>query len=139
MASLIGTGPSFPYNVSESGGLMYVTDVDKIDQSLFILFETPIGSRLMLPNFGSNINKYRFDPLDAVLLEKLRYVITDDIKKWEPRISLVSIEFLTDSKLIDNSILYISITYTVISTNVTHNYVYPYKLESYETDYTNKL
>lgn len=139
MASLLGTGPSFPYNVSDSGGLKYVTDLDKIDQSLFILFETPIGSRLMLPNFGSSINKYRFDPLDSVLLEKLRYSITEDIKKWEPRISLVSVEFFSDSQSIDNSTLYISITYRVINTNVTHNYVYPYKLGSYDTDYTNRL
>lgn len=135
MASLIGTGPSFPYNVSNSGGLEYISEIDKINQGLFILFETPIGARLMLPEFGSSINKYRFDPIDSILLEKLRYAITEDIKKWEPRISLTSIEFLADSTAIDNSTVYISITYKVISTNVSANYVYPYKLEAYSESY----
>lgn len=133
MASLIGNGPSFPYNVNTRGGLTYVEGLDKIDQSLFILFETPIGDRLMLPEFGSSINKYRFDPIDTVLFEKLRYAITEDIRKWEPRISLTSIEFLADNQAIDNNTVYISITYKVINTNVSHNYVYPYKVETYNS------
>lgn len=137
MSSLLGTGPSFPYNVSESGGLKYVSDLEKIDQSLFILFNTRKGSRLMLPGYGSDLHKYRFDPLDNILLEKLRHTITEDITNWEPRIILTSIEFLSDSQAIDNSILYISITYKVIRTNVSHNYVYPYKLESYDATYAN--
>lgn len=139
MASLIGNGPSFPYNLSSKGGLDYVSDIDRIDQSLFILFETQKGSRLMLPEFGSDIHKYRFDPLDQVLIEKLRYTITEDIRKWEPRISISSIEFLADNLAIDNSILYISITYNIISTNVSHNYVYPYKLEPYSEVYENDI
>lgn len=132
MASLIGSGPSFPYNVSPTGGLMYVKDIDRINQSLFIIFETRKGSRLMLPNFGSDLYKYKFDPLDTVLMEKIRYTITQDIKNWEPRISLTSIEFFADDKAIDNNTLYVSITYTIISTNVQANYVYPYRLESYD-------
>ena len=139
MSSLIGQGPSFPYNASESGGLQYTSDLDRIDQSLFIILETPIGSKLMMPNFGSTINQYRFDPLDDVLIQKLRYAITEDIKKWEPRIELTGLDFYADSQAIDNSTLYVSITYRVISTNVEHNYVYPYKLGSYDPEYVNSL
>lgn len=131
--SILGKGPSFPYNLSQSGGLSYTEDIARINQSLFILFETPKGSRLMMPEFGSDIRKYRFDPLDRVLMERLRYTITEDIKRWEPRISLSSIEFLADDQAIDNSTLYISITYRIINTSVSANYVYPYKLESYNT------
>ena len=131
--SLLGRGPSFPLNRSDTGGLAYTEDIDRINQSLFLIFETPKGSRLMMPEFGSDLRKYRFDPLDTVLMERLRYTITEDIKRWEPRISLVGIEFLADSAAIDNNILYISITYNIINTAVSTNYVYPYKLETYDS------
>lgn len=131
--NLIGKGPSFPYNISETGGLSYKDGIDRINQSLFLIFETPKGSRLMLPEFGSDLHKYRFDPLDTVLMERLRYTITEDIKRWEPRISLTSIEFLADDIAIDNSTLYISINYNIINTTVEGNYVYPYKLSTYDT------
>lgn len=133
-SSLIGKGPSFPYNTSERGGLEYTDSINRINHSLFLIFETPKGSRLMMPEFGSDLRKYRFDPLDLVLMERVRYTITEDIKRWEPRISLTSIEFLTDADMIDNSILYVSITYTIINTKVSGNYVYPYKIGTYPAD-----
>lgn len=131
--NLLGRGPSFPYNQSSSKGLSYTEDITRINQSLFLIFETPKGSRLMMPEFGSDLPKYRFDPLDRVLLERIRYTINEDVKRWEPRINLVSIEFLAEAQDIDNSTLYISLTYRIINTPVEANYVYPYKLETYDT------
>lgn len=131
--SLLGRGPAFPFSRSETGGLSYKEDIERINQSLFILFETPKGDRLMMPEFGSDLSKYRFDPLDKVLMERIRYTITEDIRRWEPRISLTSIEFLADQNAIDNSTLYISISYRIINTDVIANYVYPYKLSTYDT------
>lgn len=133
ISSLLGRGPSFPYNKSASGGLQYTEDIERINQSLFLIFETPKGSRLMMPEFGSDLRKYRFDPLDKILMERIRYTITEDIKRWEPRISLTSIEFLADNLAIDNSTLYISISYRIINSTVSANYVYPYKLSTYDT------
>ena len=131
--NIIGRGPSFPYNASHTGGLQYTEEINRINHSLFLIFETPKGSRLMMPEFGSDIRKYRFDPLDTILMERLRYTITEDVKRWEPRIALTSIEFLADHEAIDNSTLYISISYRIINTAVSANYVYPYKLSSYDT------
>lgn len=131
--SLLGRGPSFPYNLSDQGGLAYTDDITRINQSLFILFETPKGDRLMMPEFGSNLYRYKFDPLDRVLMEKIRYTISEDVKRWEPRINLTSIEFLTENSMVDNSILYVSLSYRIINSDVEANYVYPYKLYTYET------
>lgn len=131
--SLIGKGPSFPLNKSTFGGLDYTEEIDRINQSLFLIFETPKGSRLMMPEFGSDLRKYRFDPLDRVLMERIRYTITEDIKRWEPRIVLTSIEFLADEDNIANNTLYVSISYRIINTPVTANYVYPFQLSSYDT------
>lgn len=132
--SLLGVGPAFPYNRSITGGVETSEGLQRINQSLFIIFETPKGSRLMMPEFGSDLRKHRFDPLDRVLMERVRYIITEDIRRWEPRISVSSIEFLTDDVYVEQNILYVSINYKVISTNVMGNYVYPYKLETYDTN-----
>ena len=131
--SLLGRGPSFPLNRSERGGLKYTEELERINQSLFIIFETPKGSRLMLPEFGSDLWKYRFDPLDSVLLEKIRYTITKDVERWEPRILITKIDFLSSDQDIDNNILYVSLDYQLINAEVTGNYVYPYKRETYNS------
>jgi len=131
---IIGSGIRFPIVPNNNKGVATSIYLDRINQSLSILFSTPKGSRLMLPDFGSDIYKYRFDPLDRVLMEKLRYTITEDIRRWEPRIRLNSVEFLTDDHFIENSTLYISIYYSILNTPVTGNYVYPYRLVSYPTN-----
>ena len=131
--NLIGRGLSYPINSSETKGVTYSEDIERINQSLYIIFTTPIGTRLMMPSFGSDINKFRFDPLDTVLMENLRYSITESIRRWEPRVTVTAIEFLTDKSLIDQSILYISITYHIIDANVEGNFVFPYKLSTYDT------
>lgn len=134
MSTLIGKGPAFPYNKSSTGGLAYSEDIERINHSLFILFETPKYTRLMMPEFGSDLRKYRFDPLDRVLMERVRYTITEDIKKWEPRISLTGIEFLSEKDGLEPNVLYVSISYRIINTAVDANYVYPYKLGTYDTN-----
>ena len=58
---LLGKGLRFPFTVNSKGGVLYNEWIDRINQSLFILFETPKGSRLMQPEWGSDIEKYRFD------------------------------------------------------------------------------
>lgn len=132
--SLIGRGPSFPYNRSKSGGLKYTEDIERINHSLHLILSTPKGSRLMMPEFGSDIYKYQFDPLDSVLMERLRYTITQDVSRWEPRISLISVEFNYDSESVNNSTLYVMINYRLINSEVEANFVYPYKLSTYDTN-----
>lgn len=129
---LIGKGPKFPFTPSANNGVSSSESVDRINQSLFILFKTNKGSRLMMPHFGSDLYKYRFDPYDNILIVKLRETIFNDVKMWEPRITIDSINFYDSDHAKDNNILYISIDYTIISTEVKGNYVFPYQREVYE-------
>lgn len=127
---LIGRGLSFPFSANSVGTIETAEEIERINQSLFMIFETPKGSRLMMPEFGSDLHKYRFDPLDDALIEGLKYTITKDIEKWEPRVIVNEVSFLTDE---DNSRVYVSVDYTIINTTVTANYVYPYQISSYDT------
>ena len=135
--NLIGKGVKYPFVPNKSKGVSKNEWIDRINQSLSIIFSTSKGTRLMNPEFGSDIEKYRFDPFDNILLDKLEVAIEKDIELWEPRIVLDNIEFNVDSSDIDNHILYISIYYHIINSDVEGNYVYPYRLGTTPT-YVNR-
>lgn len=123
--SILGTGVTLGLDG-------YVSDVDLINQSLYLLFKTEKGTRMYNPEFGSSIHELRWEPLDSVLIESLRYRIAEDIRKWEPRVTVEDIEFL--ETYVDDNVLYISITYKIIKSNSIGNYVFPYRREVYPTD-----
>lgn len=130
-AKLVGKGMRFPFEPSRSKGVARSDSIDRINQSLFIIFETHKGSRLMMPDFGSDLHKYRFDPFDEILIERIRETITEDVRKWEPRIIVQNIKFLDTAEARDNQILYISINYLIVNTHVRGNYVYPFRRDVY--------
>lgn len=67
-----------------------LTNINLVKQDLLNTFHTPLGSRVMLPNFGSKIPEYMFDPFD----EFTKQAIIDDAKKViasDPRVALQSL------------------------------------------------
>ena len=68
-----------------------LTNVALIKRDLENTFATPKGSRVMLPNFGTDIYNYLFDPFD----EPTKNAIIEDaisVIQGEPRVKLVSID-----------------------------------------------
>lgn len=130
---MIGTGMRFPLLPDELHNLQQTDDIERINQSLFILFETPMGTRIMLPDYGTNLKNYRFEPNDDILVESLKQELYTAIMKWEPRITAKDIEFYRDSDDIDNNILYIHLTYGIGNSSDTYNFVYPFKEEPYDS------
>ena len=68
-----------------------LTNVEIVKRDINNQFATPMGERLMLPNFGTNIYSYLFDPFDeytknAIIEDAVRVVQSD------PRVELVSID-----------------------------------------------
>lgn len=68
-----------------------LTNIDIVKRDILNQFSTPMGSRVMLPNFGTNIYNYLFDPFDeytkgAIIEDAVRVVQSD------PRVQFVSID-----------------------------------------------
>ena len=68
-----------------------LTNIDIVKRDINNQFATPMGERLMLPDFGTNIYSYLFDPFDdytknAIIEDAVRVVQAD------PRVELVSID-----------------------------------------------
>lgn len=62
--------------------------LDLIWSSIVIILGTPIGTRIMLPEFGSQIVSLLFEPNDDVLRSLAKHYIIDAIGKWENRVTL---------------------------------------------------
>jgi phage baseplate assembly protein W len=65
--------------------------VDSIKADLLQLLLTKPGERVMLPDFGTPLNRLIFDPNDAILKDAAKTMIINSINKWEPRIIIDNI------------------------------------------------
>ena len=123
--SFLGTGWSFPPNFNnQSANIDTVTKEVDIKQSLEIYFNTKLGERIMRPDYGCVIHNRLFDKLDPSVLDVLTFELTQNIGMIEPRIIVEKIDInKTD---INNGLIEITVDYTIITTNVRDNIVYPY-------------
>ena len=65
-----------------------VYDLDSIYQSIGNILSTRKGTRLFLPEFGSNIEDLLFEPMDDITASKLYDFVIEAIERWEPRVQL---------------------------------------------------
>ena len=77
-----------------------LTNIELIKRDINNQFATPMGSRVMLPNFGSNIYSYLFDPFDeftknAIIADATRVVQSD------PRVQLVSVDVYQEDQALN--------------------------------------
>jgi phage baseplate assembly protein W len=68
-----------------------LTNIELVKRDISNQFATPLGSRLMLPSFGSRIYDYLFDPFDDYTKDA---IIQDAVSviQSDPRVQLVSID-----------------------------------------------
>ena len=64
-------------------------DASAIKQAIVNLLLTNKGERLMNPNYGSDIRKYLFEPLDYGTSYLIKGNIQSTIDEFEPRISVL--------------------------------------------------
>ncbi|GHC57901.1 GPW/gp25 family protein [Ulvibacter litoralis] len=130
--TFLGEGWSFPPHFDKTTGtLVTTTGVVDINQSLEILLSTRLGERVMLPNYGCNLEEMLFQTLDVTLKTYIKDLITTAILYHEPRIDMLKIELDTTNEL-EGEIL-IRIEYLVRNTNSRANMVFPfYKVEGSE-------
>lgn len=77
-----------------------LTNIDLIKRDLENHFATPMGSRVMLPDFGTRIYEYLFDPFDeytknAIINDAVRVV------QSEPRVELVTMDVFQEDQALN--------------------------------------
>jgi phage baseplate assembly protein W len=83
-------GIDFPFVNSNSGDYVGLTTIpeSEVKAMLIHLLLTKKGSRYFLPDFGTNLYQYIFEPLDDITLGKIEAEIQDAVEKYIPNLKL---------------------------------------------------
>jgi hypothetical protein len=124
---IIGTGWAFPPQFKvEANETVMVTDVEDINQSLYILFTTEIGERVMQPNYGTALKSMIFESINEHFKSYMRLVLTRSILLYEARIKPLTIDFMEDDTLEGRYLMHLD--YVVLSTKQKNSFVFPFYL-----------
>lgn len=83
-------GINFPFRDSTNGDFLDLTKTPEkeIKSNLVHLLLTRKGSRYFLPDFGTNLYQYIFDPLDNITISKIQGEIIDACEKYLPNLKI---------------------------------------------------
>jgi Phage baseplate assembly protein W len=123
----LGKGWKFPVQIDKRTGRIMMSEYeDSIREAIRIIIMTYKGERVMRSDFGTRAGDYTFETSDLEYLTLMKDDIQKAINKWEPRIQDLTVDVTADR--MDNSKLFINVSYIVRSTNNGYNMVYPYYL-----------
>ncbi|SEA48221.1 hypothetical protein SAMN05660964_01686 [Thiothrix caldifontis] len=123
--AFIGRGWSFPPNFSRSiAGVTMLEGEADIASSLEILLTTRPGERVMLPDYGCNLDELMFENLDTRIKTLMADKVESAILYHEPRIHLEQVNI--DASREHEGVVLVEVRYRVKSTNSRFNFVYPY-------------
>lgn len=102
----------FPFRDSGNGFYFKLnkSDKDAIRADLLHLLLTNKGERLYLPDFGSDLKKFIFEPNDSITHEQIRENLNDSIKLYIPNLIVNDISFRNDDI---EELIIVELTYTV--------------------------
>ena len=87
---------AFPFKESNRGDFILLNNEDSkaIKSYLMHLILTKKGERLYMPDFGTNLLKYIFEPNDTLTRNDIKNEITETVKKYLPNLQIneVSVE-----------------------------------------------
>ena len=93
MANGITYGINFPFRDSKRGDYLELTELEsqEIKADLIHLLLTRKGSRYFLPDFGTGLLEYIFEPLDGPTFKNIESEIRDSVQKYMPQLQLTNI------------------------------------------------
>jgi hypothetical protein len=102
----------FPFRDSDNGFYfkMNKTDKDAIRADLLHLLLTNKGERLYLPEFGSDLKKFIFEPNDEITHEQIKDNLNQTIIRFIPNLLINDISFRNDAI---EELIIVELTYTV--------------------------
>ena len=86
------SGWAFPVAVDEATGrIKMTTDNDCVRQNIRLIVQTDRGERKMRPNFGAGLNRFLFQNVDLVLVNRMSEAIAQSIRLWEEHLRGVNV------------------------------------------------
>jgi phage baseplate assembly protein W len=97
-------GAPYPITKHPLGLLRTQGGMNQVKSDLLVLLLTEPGERIMLPEFGTPLRQFFFEPNDSTLVDKVKQVISNSINTWEPRIAVNQIDVTNDESSIGKSL-----------------------------------
>ena len=100
MANGITYGINFPFRESYVGRYLDISDTteEEVRSNLIHLLLTRKGYRYYLPDFGTRLYEYIFEPLDGPTFSEIEGEIRDSVEKYMPGVQITNIS-ITDASL----------------------------------------
>lgn len=128
--AFLGRGWSFPPTFDRTvGGVRMLEQEHDIASSLELLLSTATGERIMVPQYGCNLDELVFEALDTRMRTLMADKIETAILYHEPRIELAEVRIGEDADSLLAGRVLIEIDYRVKTTNSLFNFVYPFYLD----------
>jgi phage baseplate assembly protein W len=79
----------------------YLDDSEHLKQSSVDILTTPIGSRVMRREYGSNLFYLVDRPVNRDFLQQIYAAVAEALERWEPRLQLkkVSVDEVRDGRI----------------------------------------
>jgi len=93
MANGITYGLNFPFRNSTRGDYLELTELEsqEVKADLIHLLLTRKGSRYFLPDFGTRLYEFLFEPFDGLTFDAIESDIRDSVEKYMPNLLLNNI------------------------------------------------
>ena len=70
----------------------FISDKEHLTQSIQTILNTPIGSRVMLPEFGSEVVDLIDAPMTQANILRIYAATISAVQRWEPRIEVEQVQ-----------------------------------------------
>lgn len=107
-------GIKFPFTVNNEDGLFIDlnNNIDeKVGSEIAHVILTPKGTRIMKPDFGTDLIKYLFNPNDNSTWGNVEEEIKENVSKYVPNASIDSVNVVKDEE--NDNAVYVDIKYSV--------------------------
>jgi phage baseplate assembly protein W len=90
MANGVTYGINFPFRDSSRGDFLELTQLEsqQVKSDLIHLLLTRKGSRYFLPNFGTRLYEFLFEPFDGLTFDAIQSDIRDAVQAYMPNLLL---------------------------------------------------
>ncbi len=107
MANGFTYGINFPFYDSDDGRYLFTTNSsnEEVKSSLVHLLLTRKGSRYFLPDFGTRLYEYLFEPLDGPTFNQIEAEIRDSVSTYIPNLQVnnISVYPATDDEPVNGN------------------------------------
>jgi phage baseplate assembly protein W len=108
--SVTATRTGVQKNVSEGAYFTGETGVNLIRNNLRQLLLCNKGERVMLPDYGLNLERYLFEPLDQTTFYLIKQDILRTLERYFSSVNVITLSVYSDPRQADRSQLYVSLT-----------------------------